>query len=152
MTDDLEPPEYDDGYSDDAGFELLGATTLELVQQKSLRLFGEFVERMSGVKMPVEIPEHSEKYLPLNELEAIIRDYAVVIPGGWAVGAATAKDATQKLKEMLDAILQRILSNVMADGVHRGWLDCDFNADTGRFEFSLTDAGQKIRSNGRSDQ
>ena len=151
MTDDFEPPEYDDGYGEEDGPHLLGATTIEGVQKKALILFGQFVERLSGVSMPPEIPAHAEKYLPISELEAIIKDYAIEMPGGWAIGAETEEEATKKLRGMLDAVLQRILSNVMADGVHRGWLDCDFNADTGRFEFSLTNEGHKIRNQFHAD-
>lgn len=152
MTNDLDQPEYDDGYSDEEESHILGAATIGGIQQKALMLFGQFVERISGVSMPPEIPLNAEKFLPINELKTIINDYAVEMPaGGWAVGADTKEDATKKLRSMVDAVLQRILSNVMSEGVHKGWLDCEFNSDTNLFDFSLTDEGRKMSKKSRAD-
>lgn len=137
---------YDDGPEYDENRQIMGITSLEDLQHLALRLFGQFIESISGVKLPENIPPEAEQYLPLDELERILRDHGHEFGGGFAIGADTRRGAEEKMRELLSALMTRVMSNVMQKGVNNGWLSCEFDTETNDFCFTVTDEGKRAHA------
>ena len=133
---DFEDEEPEDNYN------LLGMTTLEELQTYALGLFGRYLKKLSNSDaLPDMPPDSTERFLPLTELECILRDYGQEGEEGYSVGGDTLEEAKANLNKLMFAILQRILSNVLQSGVEEGLLDCEFNADANDFQFCATEKG-----------
>ena len=137
---------YDDGPEYDENQQIMGITSLEDLQQLALRLFARFVEQMGGVKMPEDVPPEAEQYLSVDEIERIVRDHGQEFNGGFAVGANSKEEAMEKMRELLSALMTRVMSNVMHKGVKNGWLNCEFDTDTNDFCFTVTDEGKRAHA------
>lgn len=132
----------DHNYEDNP--ECAGITSVEQIQNVALRVFGRFLEHVSGQQLPKEVPEDARKFLSLNEIEAILRDHGSMVDEGFVLGGDTPEEFQQSMSDLMAALLKRILSNVLATGVNLGWLDVDFNGDTNDFEFGVTEEGKKV--------
>lgn len=133
---DFEDEEPEDNHN------LLGMTTLEELQTHALGVFGLYLKKFSGAEgLPDMPPESAERFLPLSELECILRDHGQEGEEGYSVGGDTLEEAKANLHKLMFAILQRILSNVLQSGVEEGLLDCEFNADANDFQFCATEKG-----------
>lgn len=137
---------YDDGYEDD-GKKFCGIQSLDELQQQALYLFGVYVSRLGGYTCQRPVPETVKKFLPLDEVERILVEHSEQTEHGFILGGSSMEEMRKKMQALMLALLERILSNVLAEGVDQGFLDCYFDGDKNNFNFSVTDLGKSMCEN-----
>jgi hypothetical protein len=128
----------------------LGAMSFKNLQQEALQLFGRVVKKVSGANIPDAPPVNAEKYLTMAEIEGIIKEHGEEMSGGFIVGGDTEEEARQKIGRLMEALMERILSNLMAEGVKAGHLDCAFDSESNEFEFQITEKGRQYSAECRN--
>lgn len=132
---------FDDNYNDtDARYEL---STINAVRDAALIMYGRFISRMSNMPLDDDAAKQKHEYLTLEETENIIKEYGYVVDGAYAIGGDTKDEAKKKINELLAALMDRVMSNVLRAGVRGELLDCTYDADTDDFTFSVTDKGKQ---------
>lgn len=132
---------FDDNYNDtDARYEL---STIPAVRDAALIMYGRFVSRINNLPVDDDSAKQRHNYLTLEETENIIREYGYVVDGAYAIGGDTKDEAKQKINELLAALMDRVMSNVLREGVRLELLDCTYDTDTDDFSFSVTDRGKQ---------
>jgi hypothetical protein len=131
--------DYDENEPKCAGF-----TSAENLRNKALFLFGRILEKISKREVSTEITPAIQKYLPVEEVELILKDHAEIVPDGFIVGAETREDMEIALRELMASLINRIMSNVLARGVSDGFLECIFDGDVNDFQFLLTEKGMQL--------
>lgn len=132
---------FDDNYNDtDARYEL---STIPAVRDAALILYGRFVSRLNNLPVDDDSAKQRKDYLTLAETENIIREHGYVVDGTYAIGGDTPEEAKQKINELLAALMDRVMSNVLREGVRLDLLDCTYDTDTDDFSFSVTDKGKQ---------
>lgn len=142
--------DHDDEQDDDETPNL-GAMSFKTLQQEALQLFGRVVKKVSGANIPDAPPADAEKYLTLGEIEGIIKDHGQEVSEGFIVGGDTEEEARQNIGRLMEALMERILSNLMAAGVKDGHLDCAFDSESNEFEFQITEKGRQYSAERRSN-
>ena len=134
---------FDDNFDDTAGqYEL---SSIESIRDAALIMYGRFIAHMYGEEPNDERAKLSRNHLSLQETENIVRDYSSVSGDGiYAVGGDTAEDAKKKINEMMAALMDRVMSNVLAAGVKQDLLDCNYDTNKNDFSFTVTDKGKQI--------
>jgi hypothetical protein len=128
-------------YSDtDARFQL---STIPAVRDAALILYGRFISRLNDKPIDDEHAKKSEQYLSLQETEAIVREHSYVVDDSYAIGGDTQEEAKEKINELLAALLDRVMSNVLQEGVRQEWLDCQYDVEKNDFAFSVTEKGKQ---------
>jgi hypothetical protein len=143
---------YNDEPDDGEEPECFGVMSFKNLQQEALQLFGKFVQKVSGANIPDRPPDNAEKYLTLAEVEGIIREHGEEFPHGFVVGGDTEEEARHNMGRLMAALMERILSNLMAAGVKDGHLDCSFDAETDDFEFTITEKGKQFNATCRNKE
>ncbi|NDD52270.1 hypothetical protein EBZ39_00060 [bacterium] len=118
--------------------------TMEFIRDKALVLFGEFLQRQSGIKQNLDEAGLEEKkhFLSIEETEQIVRDHAAMDNGHMmAVGGNTKAEAMQKVHTLLAALCHRIMSNLIAEGARRDLIDVAFDDEHDCFAFQVSDKG-----------
>jgi hypothetical protein len=145
---------FDAEQNDDADFDAaannMGFTSIETLQQKALYLFGRVLARVSGKQIPEEIPENAEKYLSVPEVESILKDHGENVGTGFVIGGDTEEEMHQQLRKLLSALVDRVLSNVLSEGVKSGFLDFEFSTEKNDFVFGVTDLGKQLYYDGEN--
>jgi hypothetical protein len=134
---------FDDNFDDTAGrYEL---SSLEAVQSAALIMYGRFIAHMYGNKPDDEAAKKCTHHLSLQETEHIVREHSHVSEDGtYAIGGDTPEEARKKINDMMAALMDRVMSNVLSAGVKRDLLDCSYDSDTNDFTFSVTEKGQQV--------
>jgi len=131
----------DSDYSDtDARFEL---STIPAVRDAALIMYGRFISRLNETPANDDEAKTKHQYLSLQEAENIVREHSFVSDDGYAVGGDTKEEAKKKINELLAALMDRIMSNVLQEGVKQNLLDCQYDVDNNDFTFSVTDEGKQ---------
>jgi len=134
-------PLFNDNHNDtDARYEL---STIDAVRDAALIMYGRFISRMSDAPLDDDAAKQKHEYLTLKETENIIKEYGCVVAGSYAIGGDTKDEAKKKINELLAALLDRVMSNVLRVGVREELLDCTYDTDTDDFTFSVTDKGKQ---------
>jgi hypothetical protein len=141
-----------DFLSEDSDREILGITSIEDLQTYALQMFGKYLTKVSGKNLPPVPPDAAKKFLPLQELEMILRDHGREGEAGFAVGGDTIEEAHKNVHALLYALLSRILSNVLQQGVADGLLDCEFDTDKNDFGFGVTSKGIALYGRKNTDE
>ena len=150
---DWEPfPLFEDNYNDtDARYEL---STIPAVRDAALIMYGRFISKINNMPVDDDAAKTRQQYLTLEETENIIREYGCVVDDAYAIGGDTKDEAKKKINELLAALMDRVMSNVLREGVRSELLDCAYDTDTDDFSFSVTDKGkqkvEEIRNNRES--
>lgn len=132
----------DNDYKDtDARFQL---STIPAVRDAALIMYGRFISRLNDLPIDDENAKKCGKYLSLKETEAIVREHSCVVDETYAIGGDTEEEAKQKINELLAALMDRVMSNVLQEGVRQDWLDCEYDEEKNDFKFSVTDKGKQI--------
>jgi hypothetical protein len=148
--DELPSPHDCDGEDADIGD--ARSLSLEDLRDHALRRFGTTMQRQSGKDFPLPPPEESHGYLPLEELDAIVREHGCRAEDGMVVGGETRGEAVERFGTMMSAILSRILSNVLRSAVQHGMIDCEFDPEANDFMFSVTDEARKRSLTGDEEE
>lgn len=132
---------FDDNYNDtDARYEL---STIPAVRDAALIMYGRFISKINNLPNDDDSAKTRHNYLTLEETENIIREYGYVVDGAYAIGGDTKDEAKKKINELLAALMDRVMSNVLREGVRSELLDCTYDTDTDDFSFSVTDKGKE---------
>lgn len=135
---------YDDGYGDDDEPRCAGFTSAENLRDKALFLFGRFLERISGREISREITPTIQQYLPVEDVALILRDHAEIVPEGFILGGKSREELDGALRKLMEDLMTRILSNVLAKGVNDGFLECVVDGEQDDFKFLVTEKGMQI--------
>jgi hypothetical protein len=83
--------------------------------------------QQAGVKQTVDIAPSEEKrhFLSIQETEGIVRSFCADDNGEMmAVGGNSKAEAMKQIRSMMEALIQRIMSNIVAEGVRRDLIGC----------------------------
>jgi hypothetical protein len=138
----LEPLKlFDDNYDDtNARYEL---STIDAVRDAALIMYGRFVARINGQPTNDDEAKTKSQYLTLQETEQIVREHSCVVDGVYGIGGDTKEEAKNKINELLASLMDRVMSNVLQEGVKQELLDCQYDVDTNDFAFSVTEKGKQ---------
>lgn len=125
--------------------------TLENLRDGALCMFERYLCYKLKTK-PQEITEenidYSRRFLSLEETENIIKEFSHqeegMPEGMYAIGARSVEELMHKTRELLHALMSRIMSNVAHEGVNQGLLECAFDSSGGNFEFTPSKDGKKL--------
>jgi len=141
--------DYDDNAADNfeipEDFDASRAISIEQLRDHALILFTEYLARQSGIKQTVDTATLEEKaqFLSLRETEQITRDFCAADNGEFmAVGGDSPQAAVMQITRLMRALMRRIGSNIVAEGVNRGYLDVWFDGPEGAFAFDVSEAGK----------
>lgn len=130
----------------------MGQTTFESIRNYALCLFGRYLkEAHNNTNLPDIPPDSATRFLSVSEVEAIVREHGFAASEGYYVGGESPEEAYAIIGKMMCALVQRILSNVMAEGTSQGLLDCVFNEKSNDFEFDITEKGKRVLYGGDND-
>jgi hypothetical protein len=120
--------------------------TIKQLRDSAILAFDAMMTAGTGFRA-LDADELSEvSFLSVAETEAIVRDFGVIVSDEFmAIGGETREEAEAKIKAVLNALGQRIMSNVLAEGTRTGMLDSAFDDETDGFVFRLTDKGKEFR-------
>jgi hypothetical protein len=121
--------------------------TIESLRDWALRMFDGYLAHASDTPGPDSVnatPEEKQDFLTLEETENILREYAKIGPGVYAVGGETMEEAKETVKAVMAALMQRILSNVLSAGANVGLFDVVFDDETNNFAFGVSEKGQRL--------
>jgi hypothetical protein len=120
-------------------------STIDAVREAALIMYGRFVANINNMENDDEGAKLRTNYLSLSETEAIIKEHGFVVGDTYAIGGDTPEEAKKQINALLAALLDRVMSNVLQEGVKQELLDCAYDTNTDDFAFSVTDKGrQKI--------
>jgi hypothetical protein len=142
----------DDDYDDDSSgcgipenLDPAQMMSLDNLRDHALNLFDEHSARASGGINPaanLASLEEKSRFLTLEETEQIVREFSSADNGEvMAVGGNTPQEAVMTITKLMQALLTRIMSNVVAEGVKRGYLDSHFDSENNAFAFSVSRQG-----------
>ena len=121
--------------------------TIERLRDEALILFDQFIARQSAMPSPDvsrATTEEKREFLTLEETENIVREYAVIGPGMYAVGGETQEEAFKQIRVVMAALMQRIMSNVLRIGADFGLIDVMFDNSANDFRFDVSDKGHRL--------
>ncbi len=133
---------FDDNYENtDARYEL---STIPAVRDAALIMYGRFIARMNNMEPEDESAKLRSQYLTLQETENIVKEHSVVADSGaYAIGGDTPEAIKANINELLASLMDRIMSNVIQEGVKQELLDCEYDTDKDDFKFSVTEKGRQ---------
>lgn len=118
--------------------------SLEILRDKALELYGLFISEQSGIDPACHTATLEEKqhFLSMQETENIVRSFSAMDNGEMmAVGGSSPAEAMVQVRKMMDALLQRIMSNVVAEAVRRELVDVSFDDEQDAFAFQVNQNG-----------
>jgi hypothetical protein len=125
--------------------------TIDGLRSLALIIFGRYLCKRENIPPNDELSTRvGSNFLSIQETENILREKSQHADSEFiGIGGDTAEEANEELREVLLALCQRILSNVLAKGVSEELLNCHFNGDRNDFEFELTEKGYQIANSKR---
>jgi hypothetical protein len=120
---------------------------IRFLRDCAIKLFDHFIERQSGINPDVSSAAFEEKcdFLSLNEAECIVRDFSASDDGEmFAVGGETKQEALAQIHRLMAAMLDRVMSNVVAAAVKEDLVDVAWDTDSNNFAFAVTEKGKKF--------
>jgi hypothetical protein len=155
--DDENPMPWQDS-SDQMAHIMQNSMSINSFRDKALFMFNALlIERLemhkkkkkNEFRLSVEQLADQRKFLSCEELEQIIRDCSKTnvdepdIPEGlYAIGGHTPQEAMAQMRKLIEAVLNRILSNITQQAVAADLLDCMFDGDNDAFMFSVSEKGK----------
>lgn len=149
MFEDNENKEWE-SWKDPMPENFMGGMSVESLRDHALDLFGRYLSDKLRVRPPVRTPEIAEqegRFLSVEETEAILRDHSVDVgapPGAYAIGGHGIRGFKKSFIKLMNALMERIMSNLTNEAVNRGLVDCAFDAEADAFAFSITPAGEQM--------
>lgn len=142
---------FDGDFSDtDGHYEL---SSIEAIRDAALIMYGRFLAHLYGAEPVDEQSKTRHQYLSIQETENIVREHSHVSAGGmYAIGGDTPEEAKAKVNELLAALMDRVMSNVISEGVKQELFDCSYDTDVDDFTFSVTEKGHQIAKKIRNER
>lgn len=141
---------YDDDCEHAPGCPNSPAVTIEKLRDDALEMFDHYLAHRLSVKVPKATPEIIEirrKFLSVAEAENIVKEFNCDedLPEGMCmIGARSVDELRYKMNMLLNALMCRIMSNVVNEGVNLGLIDCAFDDEVDAFAFTPSDKGEKL--------
>jgi hypothetical protein len=136
---------FDEDFNDTAGrYEL---SSMPAIREAALIMYGRFIAHMYKREPDDDAAAKATQHLSLQETENIVREHASVDGELYAIGGDTAEEAKERINGLMFALMDRVMSNVIAEGVKQDLLDCNYDATKNDFAFSVTDKGKQIVEN-----
>lgn len=134
---------FDGNFDDTAGrYEL---SSVEAIREAALIMYGRFIAHMYGAEPDEEQSKRCTAYLSLQETENIVREHSHVSDDGvYAIGGDSPEEAKAKINDLMAALMDRVMSNVIAAGVKEDLLDCTYDSNINDFSFAVTEKGKTI--------
>lgn len=120
---------------------------IQALRDAAIKLFDQFIEQQSGISADLHSATFEEKceFLSLNEAECIVRDFSASDDGEmFAVGGETKQEAIAQIHRLMAALVDRIMSNVVAAAVKEDLVDVAWDTDVNNFAFAVTEKGRKF--------
>lgn len=142
---------FDGNFDDtDGRYEL---SSVDAVRDAALIMYGRFIAHMHGCEPNDDQAKRCTAHLSLQETENIVREHSQVSDDGvYAIGGDSPEDAKAKINELLAALMDRVMSNVMAAGVKENLLDCTYDSNIDDFSFTVTEKGKEIAERLRQER
>ena len=117
--------------------------TLGQLRDQALMTFNFCLAAHANLPIPPVTDAH-RKYLSVNEVETIVAENAEDIGEGYAFGAHSRGELMAQVHTMMGALVMRIRSNILHEGVKQGYLDAVFDSEKNDFDFEITEKGKKF--------
>jgi hypothetical protein len=127
--------------------ELRPSTSIADLRDNAIRLFEMYLAFRLKTKPNLADIDDRRRFLSEDETESIVKEFSsdAGLPDGvYGIGAKSVEELMQKTKAIMHTLMQRIMSNLMQEGVNLGLLDCAFDDEEGAFAFSPSKEGEKI--------
>lgn len=121
--------------------------TLEQLRDIAIKVFDDFMHEQNGTNPAASEASFEEKceFLSIAETEAIVKDFSSADVGDmFAVGAPTRAEAVAKMRELVGALVNRVMSNVIALGVKQELIDVAFDDEHNNFAFAVSPKGHAL--------
>lgn len=134
---------FDGNFDDTAGrYEL---SSVDAIREAALIMYGRFIAHMHGCEPNDDHAKRCTAHLSLQETEHIVREHSHCTSDGmFAIGGDTPEEAKAKINELMAALMDRVMSNVLAAGVKEDLLDCTYDSNIDDFSFTVTEKGKTI--------
>lgn len=123
--------------------EVMFGGTLEQLRDQALMTFNFCLAAHTNLPIPPVTDTH-RKYLSVNEVEAVVAENAEDIGEGYAFGAHSRGELLERVHTMMGALVMRIRSNILHEGVKQGYLDAVFDSEKNDFDFEITEKGKEF--------
>lgn len=120
---------------------------MEVLRNQAIVLFGRFLAAQNKMDPDTyaELTDEKCKFLSLQETETIVRSFSAMDNGEMmAVGGNSKKEAIDQIRQLMAALLERVLSNVIAEGVNRDLIDSYFDEARNSFGFEVNENGKQL--------
>lgn len=128
----------------------VGASSLEDLRDTALNLFDDYLAQRLNAKrtnLPEDTIEYRRQFLSLDEAEQIVKEFSAAKAGTpegvYCVRAKSVEELQQHMKELLHALMSRVMSNLVHKGVNMGFIDCSYDDEVGAFAFAPSELGIK---------
>lgn len=121
--------------------EMMFGGSIDQFRDQALMMFNFCLASNANMPIPPVTDTH-RKYLTVQEVEAIVAEKAEDFGGGYALGATSRAELLEKMHELMGALVMRIRSNILHEGVKQGYLDAVFDPETNDFDFEITEKGK----------
>lgn len=119
--------------------------TITDIRDLALVIFGRFLCRLDKQPPGYYDAKTCTSFLSVQETENILRDNSQMRHDGlYAVGGETPQEANENFRKLIHALLTRIMSNVLREGVSRELLNCEFDPEKNDFQFGITEKGEQL--------
>lgn len=133
----------DDGANDDSEPHILGMSSVAEIQKYALVMYGRWIAHLNNAQSDDEKAATRQKYLSMQETEQIVREYSNQYDEHtFSIGGETEEEVGKNMRQVLAALMDRIMSNVLQEGVNTGLLECAFDDKVNDFTFDVTEEGR----------
>lgn len=144
--------EYEDNdtpwQESDAEKDMPKMMTIAFLRDKALEVFNGVLAQQAGLKKEFFVPEINDShraYLSLKETEAIVESFSAIKGAPFmAIGGNSKAEAMQQVQNLMQALMTRIMSNVIAEGVKQDLIDSAFDSEKNDFVFGVTPKGMDM--------
>ena len=121
---------------------------LHAVRDQALSLFSRMMSEQCGAKEKFcdnTIDDSHRAFLSIAETENILMSFcAAQNDEVIAIGGDSHEEMMAQMHQLLNALITRIISNVVAEGVKRDLIDSEFDSEHNCFAFSVTEKGLRL--------
>lgn len=120
---------------------------MEVLRNQAIVLFGRFLAMQNNAEPETyaDLTEEKCEFLSLQETETIVRSFSAMDNGEiMAVGGNSKQEAIAQIRQLMAALIERVLSNVIAAGVKQDLIDTWFDETRNSFDFEVSEKGKQL--------
>lgn len=123
--------------------EVMFGGSLDHLRDQALMSFNFCLAAHANMPIP-RLTDTHRKYLSVDEVETIVAEHADDVGFGYAFGAHSRDELMEQVQALMHALVMRIRSNILHEGVKRGYLDAVFDTEKNDFDFEVTEKGKEF--------